>query len=116
MKELGNGYAYRMSDDAMVINMVNDSVRKRRQEAENRELLAQDHRRREAREQGRWQRKERRAIAQCCGGGAVIALTYFEMCRGNITPQLAVSLIIGALVFVCVRGGWYLSESRGRRG
>lgn len=116
MKELGNGYAYRMSDDAMVINMVNDGVGKRLQEAEDRELLRRDCRRREAKAQARWRRRERRAAAQCCGGGAVIALVYFEMCRGNVTPELASSLIIGALVFVCVRGGWHLCEARGRRG
>ena len=115
MKELGNGYVAGMSDDAMVINMVNNGVTKRRQNAEDQELLRRDTHRRQARAEARWKKKERKVLAQCGSGGAVIVLTYLEMCRGNVTPELAVTMIIGALVFACVRGGWHLSEARGHR-
>lgn len=115
MRELGSGYELRASDDAMVINMVNNAVRQRRQAAEDQELLIRDCSRRQAREEAKWRRKERRVMAQCGGGGAVIVLAYIEMCRGNVAPELAVTMIIGALVFACVRGGWHLSEARGRR-
>lgn len=113
MKELG--YQARVSDDAMVINMVNDAVGKRRRAAEDQELLFQDCSRRQARAEARWRKKERRALAQCGGGAAVIVLAYLEMCQGNVAPGLAATLIIGALMFVCIRGGWHLSEARGRR-